>query len=178
MLIGWLYLVCAWWLVRCLLHTLEQRHSFQIVELHDWTRRRFGISTCNVRACSHLAWLQIAADGVFCCYNNSCNGSLARRAAEMPDLKLTGRVCRFTTTFVGARHYTGKETVWCFHQLSPGAPAGWCTVSCDSLCSETSTICRLSFSCCFCCYGNDSLLACHWSAVKQALDAERFFRRV
>ncbi len=69
-------------------------------------------------------------------------------------LKLTGRVCRFTTTFVEARHYTGKETVWCFQQFSPGAP-----------------VYRLSspFSCCFCCYGNDSPLACHWSAVKKAL---------
>ncbi len=33
------------------------------------------------------------------------------------------------------------ETVWCFQQFSPGAPAGWCTVSYNSLCSETSTIC-------------------------------------
>ncbi len=35
----------------------------------------------------------------------------------------------------------------------------------------------LLFSCCFCCYGNDSLLACHWSAVKKALDVGRFFQK-
>ncbi len=33
------------------------------------------------------------------------------------------------------------------------------------------------FSCCFCCYGNDSPLACHWSAVKKALDVGRFFQK-
>ncbi len=38
---------------------------------------------------------------------------------------------------------------------------------------------RLSspFSCCFSCYGNDSPLACHWSAVKNALDVGRFFQK-
>ncbi len=35
----------------------------------------------------------------------------------------------------------------------------------------------LLFSCCFCCYGNDSPLPCHWSAVKKALDVGRFFLR-
>ncbi len=28
-------------------------------------------------------WLQIAAEGIFCCYNNSSNGSLVLCAAEM-----------------------------------------------------------------------------------------------
>ncbi len=30
-----------------------------------------------------MFWLQIAAEGGFCCYNNSCNGSQALCAAEM-----------------------------------------------------------------------------------------------
>ncbi len=30
-------------------------------------------------------------------------------------------------------------------------------------------------SCCFCCYGNNSPLACHWSAVKKVFDVVRFF---
>ncbi len=55
-----------------------------------------------------------------------------------------GKLCQFTTTFVGAQHYMGKETVWCFQQFSPGAPVGWYTVSYNSLCSETSTICLLA----------------------------------
>ncbi len=29
----------------------------------------------------------------------------------------------------------------------------------------------------FCCYGNDSPLACHWSAVKKVLDVGRFFQK-
>ncbi len=58
-------------------------------------------------------------------------------------LKLTGRVSYVSSqsTFVGAQHYMGKETVWCFQQFSPGAPVGWYTVSYNTLCSETSTIC-------------------------------------
>ncbi len=39
-------------------------------------------------------------------------------------LKLTGRVMLVHNDVVGARHYTGKETVWCLQQFSPGAPAG------------------------------------------------------
>ncbi len=35
-------------------------------------------------------WLQIAAEGVFCCYNNSCNGSLVLCAAEMPAFEVNG----------------------------------------------------------------------------------------
>ncbi len=93
-------------------------------------------------------------------------------------LKLTGRVCRFTTSFVGTQHYTGKETVWCFQQFSPGAPVGWCTVSYNSLCSETSTIGLLAIFSFSSCYGNNSSLACHWSVVKKVLDVGRFFRRV
>ncbi len=90
-----------------------------------------------------MFWLQIAAEGIFCCYNNICNVSRALCAAETSAFEVNGegKLCQFTTTFVGARHYMGKETVWCFQQFSPGAPVGWYTVSYNSLCSETSTIC-------------------------------------
>ncbi len=74
-----------------------------------------------LRACSHLvsfltrrncfcskikSWCfgYKAAEGVFCCYNSSCNGSLARCAAEMSAFEVNGegKLCRFIMTFVGA----------------------------------------------------------------------------
>ncbi len=85
---------------------------------------------------------QITAEDVFCCYNNSCNGSLALCAAEMSAFEVNGKgnvgsqQCFWECDII-----RGKETVWCFQQFSPGAPVGWCTVSYSSLCSETSTVC-------------------------------------
>ncbi len=97
-------------------------------------------------------------------------------------LKLTGRVCRFTTSFVGAQHYTGKETVWCFQQFSPGAPVGWCTVSYNSLCSETSTICLPAiFSFFFLLWKQLvtllSLVSCQKGAWRRAFFSEEFLKR-
>ncbi len=60
----------------------------------------------------------------------------------MPAFEVNGEGMSVPNNVCGsaAQHYTGKETVCCFQQFSLGAPAGWCTVSYNSLCSETSTI--------------------------------------
>ncbi len=69
-----------------------------------------------LRACSHLVYFLTricffskikswcfgykAAEGVFCCYNSSCNGSLARCAAEMSAFEVNGEGNQFIMMFV------------------------------------------------------------------------------
>ncbi len=70
------------------------------------------------------------------------------------------------------------ETVWCFQLFSPGVwSSGWMMHGFIQL-LVLRTWLSSPFCCCFCCYGNDSPLACHWSAVKKSLDVRRFFRKV
>ncbi len=112
--------------------------------------------------------LQIAAEGVFCCYNNSCNGSQVRCAAEMSDVevpRLWERDIIRGRKLYGASNNLVQELRLDdarFHS-TPCAP------------KLVRSVYRLSFS--FSCYGNDSALACHWSAVKKALDIGRIFQK-
>ncbi len=124
-----------------------------------------------IRLCSHLgsfltrkswqerffnekqSWqrlLQIAAESAFCCHSNSCNSSLALCAAEM---SRKSKKLALALAF----EVNGKENVDSQRRLSTG------TFSIFFLLLWKRQI---------------SLLACHWSAVKKALDVGRFFRKV
>ncbi len=61
-----------------------------------------------------MFWLQIAANGVFCCYKNSCNGCLALCAAEMSafEVNVGNEVCG-NTTF--AAYFRLDRVLYSFH---------------------------------------------------------------
>ncbi len=141
---------------------------------------------CWLRLCSHLAsfltrkswqerffnekqsWprlLQIAAESGFCCHSNSCNSSLALCAAEMS--RKSKKLALALAFEVNGKEKVDSQRRIIYH-TAPCAPKLERSVY---LPAPSPFFFLLLWK------RQISLLACHWSAVKKALDVGHFFQK-